>query len=66
MKTVSETPTINDPLGIYKLVSNGLYFGHFQVGKNWCGEKYVRKVNSIEAESLESREYECSIDIAGF
>ena len=58
MKTVNSKPTTSDGQGIYKLVDgNGLFWGHYQVGTNWCGEVYVRGIDSHEAESLDTIEY---------
>ena len=58
MKTVNSIPKTSDEQGIYKVVdSNGIFWGHYQVKANWCGELYVRKIDSIEAEQLDSGEY---------
>ena len=58
MKTITNKPTISDGQGIYKIVDeNGLFWGHYQVGTNWCNEVYVRKIDSHEAERLDTGEY---------
>lgn len=37
-ETVSTKPTATSPIGYYKLIINGLFFGHYAVIKTWTGE----------------------------
>lgn len=42
MTTLNRYPTTDDAPGSYLYVDdNGIYWGHFYVGTNWCGEKFV-------------------------
>lgn len=38
---ISRMPSIHDPLGIYKIITNGLYYGFWSVVRTWTGDKAV-------------------------
>lgn len=38
---IDRRPTIDDPIGAYKIIIDGIFWGHFCVGKNWAGQRYV-------------------------
>lgn len=38
-------PTADMPLGVYKVIcSRGLFWGHYKVCRNWCGDRFVMPV----------------------
>jgi hypothetical protein len=42
MTIINRYPTIEDPAGSYRFIDdNGIYWGTFYVGTNWCGERFV-------------------------
>lgn len=41
IRTVNAKPTPDMPLGWYKVIANGLFYGHFQIVRTWTGEKAV-------------------------
>jgi hypothetical protein len=44
---INRIPEETDCCGSYKVVDeNGIYWGTYYVGKNWCGEKFVASADS--------------------
>lgn len=46
LKVIDRKPTIEDACGSYRVVdANGLYWGCYYIGFNWCGEKFVAEAD---------------------
>ena len=41
IQTVSVKPTASMPLGVYKVIADGLFWGHYEIVRTWTGEKAV-------------------------
>lgn len=40
-------PTTDDPCGTYKIIKEGIYWGHWYVGINWCNDKFVAEADPM-------------------
>lgn len=39
---IDRKPTVADPHGCYEYIGkDGRYYGHWYVGRNWAGERFV-------------------------
>ena len=45
IKTVSSKPTPDHDKGTYKVIKDGIYWGHYYVGQNWAGDKFVAEAD---------------------
>lgn len=44
--TINHQPTIDDACGSYKFIDvQGRYWGHWYVGVNWAGQKFVAEAD---------------------
>lgn len=43
---INRRPTVSDKFGSYKFIdNNGIYWGTYYVGKNWCGDVFVAEAD---------------------
>lgn len=42
---VSAMPTVASPEGTYIIIRDGIFWGHFYVGSNWAGEKFIARAD---------------------